>query len=190
MNIVQYFEYPRINLTGAVDESMIKDLDRQIKITPYTGEQPVVVTLTSGGGSVGYARAIYEELSLLQEETELILMARGICLSAAVTMAMAVPQAKRLATPNTKFLIHEGSRSAIPAVNGPLSARQIQIANILTDLEDDREEGSWVTQVIAEGCQQPYRKVEKKARKGLWLTGKEAVRFGLVSNLLTKSAEP
>ncbi len=66
VNVLEYFELPRINLTGTVDEKMIEDLDRQIKITPLEEGQKAVVTMTSGGGSVGYARAIYEELTLLQ----------------------------------------------------------------------------------------------------------------------------
>lgn len=117
-----YFDLPRINLTGAVDAEMIKDLDRQVKGTALSPNEPGVVTLTTGGGSVGYARAIYEELSLLQQTTDLIFVARGICLSAGVTIAMAFPKERRFATANTKFLIHQGHQGATPSITGSLSA--------------------------------------------------------------------
>lgn len=187
MNGTEYYKSPHINLTGAVDEEMIEDLDRQIKLTDPKVES-VIVTLTSGGGSVGFARAIYEELQLLQSRVDATLVARGICLSSAVTIAMAFPKKRRLATPNTKFLIHEGALYGDPRIGGPLSARKIQMARFRSEFSDDKEEQQWVFGLIAEGCGQPLRKVEKKARKGVWMVGKQALKFGLVSGWV--KAEP
>jgi ATP-dependent Clp protease protease subunit len=188
MNISDYYEQSRINLTGPVNEKMIEDLDRQVKaISPEESnseDQSVVLTLASGGGSVGYARVIYEELGLLQNRFDLNFVARGICLSAAVTIAMAFPRERRFATPNTKFLIHEGSRDSTPQIVGPLSAREIQLANAKTSHKDDIEEDKWVMGVIAKGCSRPLRELKKQARGGLWLVGKKAVEFGLVDSLL------
>ena len=186
MNAAEYFEQPRINLTGAVNEKMLEDLDRQVKSTNLGPDAQAVVTLTSGGGSVGYARAIYEELSLIQHQTKLTFVARGLCLSAAVTIAMAFPSERRVATPNTKFLIHEGSLDVTPSINGTLSAREIQKANFDTSFNDDQEEGRWVMHLIAKGCKRPIREVRKEARSGLWLIGKGAVDYGLVSSLIYK----
>src|SRR6266568_4337553 len=115
---------------------------------------------------------MYEELSLLQQVSDVTLVARGLCLSAAVTIAMAFPAERRLATSNTKFLIHEGSMGVTPAVVGPLSAREIQKANFDTSFTDDIEEGKWVMRLIARGCKRPVSEVRKEARNGLWLIGK------------------
>ncbi|GAC1573007.1 MAG: hypothetical protein NVS3B23_08850 [Candidatus Saccharimonadales bacterium] len=188
MDITEYYESPRINLTGPVDSKMIEDLDRQVKITEFGDNVPVVVTLTSGGGSVGYARAIYDELLLLQTHGDLTLVARGICLSAAVTIAMAFPHDRRLATPNTKFLIHQGSRESSPAIVGPLAARKNQFDNFKVNFKDDQEEGDWVVHVIAKSCNKTIKDVEKKSRNGLWLVGQKAVQFGLVSSLIDKES--
>jgi ATP-dependent Clp protease protease subunit len=165
------------------------DLDRQIKSQLRQDEHnPLIVTLTSGGGSVGYARAIYEELSLLQEVADVTLVTRGICLSAAVTVAMAFPQQNRYATPNTKFLMHEGYRPMSQAVGGSLSARRIHRINADSDFEDDVDEAKWVTNVISQGCKQPYEKVERKLRQSTWLVGHKAVKFGLVGGILGEHA--
>ena len=184
MNVEQYYTQPRINLTGMVGEKMIEDLDRQVKSLDLKGNSdPTVLTITSGGGSVGYARAIYEELGLLQQQTELTLVARGICLSSAVTIAMAVPQENRFATLYTKFLLHEGTAQASP-ISGPLAAREIQQASLAANLEDDKDEAKWVNGVIAEGCHRTRKDVERVIKETTWLVGKEAVKFGLVSALL------
>lgn len=184
MESSEYFRLPRINLTGAVNDKMIEDLDRQVKATELGVDKQVVLTMTSGGGSVGYARAIYEELSLLQSQVDITFVARGLCLSAAVTIAMAFPHERRLATPNTKFLIHEGSLDVTPNVTGALSAREIQKANFDNNFLDDQEEGKWVLGLIAKGCRQPLREVRTEAKSGLWLIGQKAVEYGLVSGLL------
>ncbi|GAC1388063.1 MAG: hypothetical protein NVS1B7_7770 [Candidatus Saccharimonadales bacterium] len=183
MDVKQYYERPRINLTGAVNEKMIEDLDRQVRMVLPVAE-PAVLTLTSGGGSVGYARAIFEELSLLQQHIDVSFVARGMCLSAAVTIAMAFPKDKRFATRHTKFLIHEGIRDHMPTIVGPLSAREIQLENFQNDFADDHDELKWVLGAIAKGCQQPMREVRREARQGLWLIGNNALKYGLVSQLL------
>jgi ATP-dependent Clp protease protease subunit len=184
MEVSEYYSNPRINLIGSVGEDMLGSLDSQIRNLTSESDTPLIVTLASGGGSVGYARAIYEELSLLQQKRDISLVARGICLSAAVTIAMSVPLNRRLATPNTKFLMHEGIQNGSPNVSGSLSARKIQLANFLKDFEDDEDENQWVIDVIAKGCNQPLNVVEGKVRDGVWLVGKEAVRFGLVGSLI------
>jgi len=186
MNVTEYFERPHINLTGAVDAKMLEDLDRQVKMTDTDSDKPPVVTLTSAGGGVGYARAIYEELGLLQEKADITFVARGICMSAAVTIAMAFPKERRFATSRAKFLIHEGYRSVNSELVGTVSERKMQLERLMADFEDDVKEDEWVMGVIAKGCKQPLREVKKQARGGLYLIGEKAVEWGLVSSLLSK----
>ena len=188
MDVSEYFDQPRINLTGLVNEKMIEDLDRQVKVTNLDSDKNIILTLTTGGGSVGYARAIHEELKLLQERSKLTFVARGLCLSSGVTIAMAFPLEQRLATPNTKFLIHEG-RLDSPPVSGTLSAREISKNVFENDFKDDQEEGKWVLSLIAKGCKRPIREVRKDAKRSLWLIGEKAVEYGLVSSLLGQKSK-
>lgn len=189
MNVSEYFEQPHINLTGAVDAKMLEDLDRQVRMIEPNTDKSVMVTLTSPGGGVGYARAIYEELGLLQEEqANLSFVARGICMSAAVTIAMAFPVERRFATSRAKFLIHEGSRNVNSELVGTVSERKMQLGRLMADFEDDVKEEEWVMGVISKGCKQRLREVKKQARSGLYLKGQEAVKWGLVSGLVSKTS--
>lgn len=180
-----YSRLPRLNLTGVVNADMIKDLDRQIRaFDEEAAKAGLVIVLTTEGGSVGYARSIYQEIRLLQSSFPVTLVARGICLSAGVTIAMAVPRKRRLAIEGTKFLIHDGQRHNDVPINGPLKARAIQIGQLNTDFADDKEENRWVRQLIAKGCGQTRPAIRKASRAGLWLVGHQAVEYGLVSGLL------
>ena len=139
-------------------------------------------------GGVGYARAIHEELSFLQEQADLKFVARGICMSAAITIAMAFPKERRFATSRAKFLIHQGSRSSNSQLVGTVSEREMQLKRIIADFEDDKKEEEWVMRVIAKGCNQPLREVKKQSTGGLYLIGQKAVEWGLVGSLLSKAA--
>ena len=184
MNIHDYYELPRINLTGLVGVKMIDDLDRQVKIAGLVRGEPGIVTLMTEGGSVGYARGIYDELRLLRKAYDLTLIARGMCISAGVTIAMAFPVENRLATRQTKFLIHEPSSTLQPAISGSLSVREMQAAIFENDFADDHNEADAVMRLIARGCQMPVRELRKQSRDGLYLKGQQAVDFGLVSGLV------
>jgi ATP-dependent Clp protease protease subunit len=186
MEIKEYFKEPRINLTGIVDEKMIEDLDRQIKNPEISLNKQVVLTLTTMGGSMGYARAIYSELGLLQNYVDLTFVARGICMSAGVTIAMAIPHERRLATPDTKFLIHEGFMPTDPDLHGSFSVREIQMDALERSYADDKFEEEWSMKLISKGCKQPIGEVRKQAKSGIYIVGQKAVEFGLVNSLVGK----
>jgi ATP-dependent Clp protease protease subunit len=141
--------------------------------------------LTTHGGYTGYARAIYEELILLQERIDLTFIARGICLSSGVTVAMAFPVERRLATRNTKFLIHDVRADTPPSITGTISERKIANEVYKKGFKDDKEEGKWVINLIAKGCNRSVDEVERDTRSSLWLIGKKAVKYGLISGLVS-----
>ena len=72
-------------------------------------------------------------------------------------------------------------------MSGPLDARDIQLANIISAHEDDKEEATWVVGLIAKGCKQKKKDVRCQMINGLWLVGQQAVDYGLVSGVIVPS---
>lgn len=187
MKFKEYFERPHINLNGIVGDKMLCDLDRQVHNYLATDKEldPIVTIATTGGGT-RYGSAIYEELCALQQiGINLSLVARGMCQSAGVLIAMAVPREQRFALPGTQFMIHETSRYNQTPIDGYVDQRRFALNNISSQTSADEAENVWIQQVIDEGCGQSEKRIARESKKALYLVGHEAVKFGLIDSLVT-----
>ena len=185
----EYYTLPRIDLVGSVDDSMVRHMRESARaLNPTRMEtKRVLVTLSSAGGYVNSARSISEEFKILEGAVEdVTLFIIGTCMSAAVSAAMGVRAENRLATPNTKFYLHE-SNGEFPEVRGPLSQRRAAWQRMGVDLDAEEVEADYVYDSIAKGCGQSREAVERVAETNIYLRGQDAVRFGLVSAIIDLS---
>ncbi|HEX4662537.1 MAG TPA: ATP-dependent Clp protease proteolytic subunit [Candidatus Saccharimonadales bacterium] len=185
MDTKEYFTRPRISLIGTVGDKMLQDLDRQISTILDKNEQDPIVVLATSGGGTRYGSAIYEELRALQQTgVNLSLVARGLCQSAGVLIAMAIPREQRFALPGTQFMIHDTSRYNQPHMDGYVDQRRFALDNVTSQMAADEKEDAWIKAVIAEGCGQTEKKINRKSKKAYYLIGEQAIRFGLIHSLV------
>lgn len=187
MTTKEYFSRPHINLIGVVGDNMLRDLDRQVGnfLDQKVEEDPIVTIATSGGGT-RFGSAIYDELCALQHNgTRLSLVARGMCQSAGVLIAMAIPREERFALPGTQFMIHDTSRYNQPSIEGLINQRRNALNNIKSQTDADEAENAWIQSIIAAGCGQSEKYVKDKSKNAYYLVGKKAIKFGLIHSFIT-----
>jgi ATP-dependent Clp protease, protease subunit len=80
--------------------------------------------------------------------------------------------------PNTRFLLHGPSGG----VGGKVTDIGIQAREML--IMRDR-----LNKVIADATGQPLKKVEKDTERDFWLSGKDAIDYGLATHMITSMAE-
>ena len=102
-----------------------------------------------------------------------ITITAGLCASAAIIVFLAGDRGKRLSLPNSRFLIHQPSTSAV----GPASDLEIT-ANQILKIRDQ------FNLIIAAETGQDVKKVTEDANRDFWMTAPEAVKYGLVSNII------
>lgn len=136
--------------------------------------KPVIMYLQSPGGDAYGAFSLYDILNNIPNKVEIV--CTGLVASAA---AMIVLQAanRRVATKNTRFLLHEIKRWAFMS------------SESTSELEDEMKEMQILTtrivEILAKKCGQTEDAVRKLiARKEVWFSADEALNFGLIDKII------
>ena len=139
---------------------------------------PIDLILNSGGGSIYDGFAIYDAIRCIRAPVRIFGM--GLVASMGVTLLLAVPKEQRFSLPNTSYMIHQ------PLIQGTL-------IGVVSDLEINAKEmvklKLKMDTLIAEACGQSLEKVTKDTFRNYWMTAEEALKYGLVSEIITSLNE-
>ena len=102
----------------------------------------------------------------------------GLVASAAALIYLAVPAERRLALPDSTYLIHQ-PLSQLKGVAIDVAIYADKIAALRKKLD----------KVIADACGKTVEDVAKDTERDCWLTAEEARSYGLVSRIVTTKAE-
>lgn len=131
-----------------------------------------VLLVGSPGGASNEAFQLYSFLTQLPQQ--LTTVAMGFVASAAVLVYLA--GVRRIATPGTFFLLHEGHM----ATKQPPS-------KLMSDVKGTLAQGRAVKELIAQRLGMPYEELEKLLLQETYLSTEEAVKLGLVHEIGTES---
>jgi len=102
----------------------------------------------------------------------------GLVASAAAIIQLAAPKERRLGLPNSHYLIHQ-----------PLSG----IRGVATDIEIHAREldklREKINRLIADETGNAFAQVEKDTDRDYWMSAQEAVKYGLISKVITSRNE-
>jgi len=108
-------------------------------------------------------------------EPEVTMIGTGWVASAAALIFIAVERERRLALPNTRFLLHQPLGSA----QGPMADLAIEAEQIVAIRER-------LNRRFAEATGQPVDKIERETRRNLWMNATEALEYGLVGRIVDR----
>ena len=137
-------------------------------------EKDIYLYINSPGGSITAGMAIYDTMQYISPQIQTVVL--GQAASAAAVLLAAGAPGKRLALPNARVLIHQ------PAVgeagHGQASDIEIQAAEIL-------RMRTWLEETLAKHSNRSVEQVNKDIDRDKILSGREAVEYGLVDQVLT-----
>lgn len=161
---------------GEIDDTLALTTCRRLLALAQESEAPINLLISSPGGHVESGDAIHDMINFVRAPVTTI--GTGWVASAGVHIFLAPPKERRLCLPNTRFMIHQPAGGA----GGPATDIAIQAKEILRTRER-------IARVIATQTGQPLERVENDIDRDFWMSGEEAVTYGIVARLIVRQDE-
>jgi len=173
----ELLESRTIIISQSIDSQLARSIySRLILLEKDDKKKPITVIINSPGGSADSGFGIYDMLRFVNPSV--VTLTAGLCASAAVIIFLAGDKERRYALPNSRFLIHQPSTSAVgPAADLEITAHQI------LKMRDQFNE------IISRETGKDLKKVTADTNRDFWLSAKEAVDYGLVSKIVQNRNE-
>jgi ATP-dependent Clp protease protease subunit len=160
-----------ILLSGQVNKELAERVVRQMLLLEAKSSDPIKVMIDSPGGDVDAGYAIFDLARFIGPQVWMIGM--GLVASAGALILLAAPKERRVALPNSHYLIHQ-----------PLSG----LRGVATDIEIHAREiektRDRLNKLIAGETGQPLDRVVKDTDRDYWMSAEDAVGYGLVSRVV------
>ena len=134
-------------------------------------ERDIHFYINSPGGSVTAGLAIYDTMQYIRPSVSTLCL--GQAASMAAWLLAAGAQGKRYALPHSRIMIHQ----PLGGVQGQATDIDIQAREILRVREQ-------LNNILVKHTGQSLKKIEKDTDRDLFLTGKQAVEYGLVDEVI------
>lgn len=160
-------------VSGEVTQELAEKTITQLLLLDYESQEPITVYVCSPGGHVDSGFAIYDIMKFIQSPVTTIGV--GWVASIAVPIMMGAPKERRLALPNTRFLIHQPSGGA----GGQAADIRIEAQEILKIRER-------INRLLSEETGHPIEKIAKDSDRNFWMSAEEALEYGLIGEIVSK----
>ena len=139
-------------------------------------DQDIYLYVNSPGGQVSSGMAIYDTMQYIKPDVQTICIGQAASMGALLLAAGA--NGKRFSLPHARIMIHQPS--------GGFQGQH-------TDIEIQAKEISRIREIldgiIATHSGQDPKKVRKDTERDHYMTGEEALKYGLIDKLITKREE-
>jgi ATP-dependent Clp protease protease subunit len=167
-----------IFLTEAVTAKSAKKIVTNLLFLDQQSKDPIKLFINSPGGEVNSGFSIYDTIRFIESDVTIITC--GLCASIATIINIAVEPKKRLALPNSKFLIHQ------PLISGLVRGQASDLEITATQIENTRQK---INQLLAQKCDQPLEKVTEDTKRDYWMSAQESLDYGLIGRIIERSTE-
>ncbi len=173
---LKFLKTRQILLTGEINKALAEKIIKQLLILEADNSDPIYVFIDSPGGDADAGYAILDMIRFINAPVYTIGM--GLVASAGALILLSSPKDKRLALPNSHYLIHQ-----------PLSG----IKGVATEIEIHAREiekmRSRINKLISDETGKALKQVEKDTDRDFWMDAEEAKAYGLVSKIISSRDE-
>jgi ATP-dependent Clp protease protease subunit len=134
-------------------------------------EKDIFFYINSPGGSVSAGLAIYDTMEYIRPAVSTLCL--GQAASMAAWLLAAGAKGKRYALPHSRIMIHQ----PLGGVQGQASDIDIQAREILRTREQ-------MNNILVKHTGQSLRKIERDTDRDMFMTGKQAVEYGIVDEVI------
>lgn len=165
-----------VMIFGEIDDKMAHATCRRLLALSQESDAPITLLISSPGGHVESGDAIHDMIRFVRAPVTVV--GTGWVASAGTHIYLAAPKERRLALPNTRFMIHQPAGGA----GGQASDIAIQAKEIIRTRER-------IAAVIARETGQPLERVRVDIERDFWMGTEEAIAYGLVSRVVERQAD-
>jgi ATP-dependent Clp protease, protease subunit len=134
-------------------------------------DKDVSIYINSPGGSVYAGLAIYDTMQYIKPDVQTICV--GVAMSMGALLLAGGASGKRMATPNSKILIHQ--------VTGGFQGQATDIEIHAREIIDVRKR---LDEIIAKHTGQPMEKVQKDTERDYFMSAEEAREYSIVDRVI------
>lgn len=161
---------------GGINQEVAEKVITQLLLLDAESHDPIKVIITSPGGHVDSGYAIHDVMRYIQSPVKTI--GAGWVASIAVPILFGATIENRFSLPNTRFLLHQPSGGA----GG-------QAADIRIEAQEILKIRKRINELISAETGQKVEKVTTDSDRNFWMNAEEAKAYGLVSKIITSSAD-
>jgi ATP-dependent Clp protease protease subunit len=136
-------------------------------------KKDIQIYLNTPGGSVYAGLGIYDTMQYINPDIATI--CTGMAASMGAILLCAGAKGKRTALKHSRILIHQ-----------PLGGAEGQASDMEITVKEINKLKKELYEIICEHSGQTYKKVEKDADRDYWMTSEEALKYGMIDEILTK----
>jgi ATP-dependent Clp protease protease subunit len=164
----------RIIFLGQVVEDTIANVicAQLLLLAAEDPTRDIFLYINSPGGSVSAGMAIYDTMQYVRPDVRTICIGMGM--SAAAMVLAGGAAGKRMALPNAKVMIHQGSAG----FRGTPADIEIHAQEVLAMTRR-------MAEILAKHTGQPFEKVMSDIDRDRFMTPTEALAYGLVDEIVT-----
>ncbi len=163
-------------LSGEINKSLAKRIITHLLLLEAESKDPIKLMIDSPGGDADAGYAIFDMIRFI--EAPVYIIGIGLVASAGALVLLAAPKERRMAFPNSHYLIHQ-----------PLSG----IRGVATEIEIHAKEleklRTKINLLISLETGQKLERVEKDTDRDFWMNAEEAKTYGLISKVVTQRSE-
>jgi len=172
----KFLKTRQILLSGEINKPLAEKIVRQLLILEADSDEPIKIFIDSPGGDADAGYAIFDMIRFVNAPVYTIGM--GLVASAGSIILLAAPKERRIALPNSHYLIHQ----PLSGIKGVATEIEIHAA----ELEKMRLR---INKLIADETGLPVEKVSKDTDRDFWMNAEEAKAYNLVSRVVSTRAE-
>lgn len=162
---------------GVVDDDTSNIIIAQLLfLASEDANKDVYMYINSPGGVVTAGLAIYDTMQYLKTPISTICIGQAASMGA--MLLCAGQKGKRFALPNARIMIHQ-----------PLGGAQGQATDIEIQTQEILRIKKLLNDMLAKHTGQPLSKIEKDTDRDFYMSAAEAVKYGLIDDVITSIKE-
>jgi len=139
-------------------------------------EQDIYLYVNSPGGQVSSGMAIYDTMQYIKPDVQTICIGQAASMGA--LLLAAGTKGKRFSLPHARIMIHQPS-GGFQGQHSDIEIQAKEISRIREILDG----------ILAQHSEQDTKQVRKDTERDHYMTGAEALKYGLIDKLITKREE-
>ncbi len=164
-----------IMLSGEVNDAVASSIVAQLLfLEAQDPDKDIYFYINSPGGVITSGFSMYDTMNYIKPDVVTICMGQAASMGAFLLASGA--EGKRYALPNSRIMIHQ-----------PLGGTQGQATDILIQAEEIKRLKDTLNHILAEKTGKKVKQIEKDTDRDNFMSAQEAVDYGLIDKVLTKS---
>ena len=159
----------------AIDDDVANIVQAQLLfLSSIDSKADISLYLNTPGGSISDGLGIYDTMQIITPDVATI--CTGMAASMGSVLLCAGAKGKRSALPHSRVMIHQ-----------PLGGVKGQAEDILIEAREIEKCRKELFNIISEHSGQPFDKVFADGDRNYWMTAQEALEYGMIDQIMTKS---